>query len=255
MLRVFSGLIALSFAAALQPAPAQAAPDEVAFALFVAGDYRAAAQNAADAGGAENLALAARALNAEAYLMADDGDARKLAKDALEFAEDAIEADAMLVEGHLQAAISLAQRGARMAALRAFFLGIAGRAREKLDEALAREPENAWALSSSGAWHLEVARRVGEGRFGSDPALGHSQFLAARANDPENLLIAYECALRLIAYGNPEWRADGLAALETVLTGEAKDAFELAIQERAQAFSDALAAGPEAAERFIEAQP
>lgn len=255
MRRFLSGLIAFSLAATMQTAPATAAPNEAAFALFVAGDYRAAARNAAEAGGAENLALAARALNAEAYLMADDSDARKLAKEALELAEEAIETDAMLVEGHLQAAISLAQRGARMAALRAFFLGIADRAREKLDEALAQEPDNAWALSSSGAWHMEVARRVGEGRFGSDPALGYRQFLAARANDPENLLIAYECALRLIAYDNPEWLGDGLAALEVVLAGEAKDAFEAAIQKRAQAFSDALAAGPEAAERFIEAQP
>lgn len=250
MLRLMYLLIFVSLAA-----PARAAPDEAAFSLFVAGEYRAAAEDAMAKGGAENFALAARALNAEAYLMDDDGDARKLAKDALDYAEAAIEADPMLVEGHLQAAISLAQRGARMAALRAFFLGIAGRAREKLDEALTQEPANAWALSSSAAWHLEVARRVGPGRFGSDPVLGYEQFMAARANDPGNLLIAYEAALRLIAYDNPEWRADGLASLDTVLNGAANDAFERAIKQRAVMFSEAIAEGPEAASDFIEAQP
>ncbi len=245
---IFAAMIVLG-------APAFAAPDEAAFALFESGDYEGAAENAAAIGGAENLALAARALNAKAYLQVDNGDARKLAKAALEYAEAAISADDVLVEGHLQAAISLAQRGSRMAALRAFFLGIASRARDELDLALAREPDNSWALSSSAAWNLEVSRRAGEGRFGSDPQAGYAQFLKARNLDPDNLLIAYECALRLLAYDKPEWRDDGLAALEVALSGAPASAFEREMQSRARDFSAAIAAGPEAERKFIDAQP
>ncbi|GJL93196.1 hypothetical protein [Hyphococcus sp.] len=232
-----------------------AAPDQGALAAFVQGEYEHAANIAAAKGGAENLALAARALNADAYLQSDDKVARKLAKQALEYAEIAIEADHALVEAHLQAAISLAQRGSRMAALRAFFLGIAGRAREELDSALACEPSNAWALSSSAAWHLEVARRVGEGRYGSDSSLGYQQFAKARASDPDNLLIAYECALRLLAFDKPEWRTDGLNALFQAAEGRPTDAFERAIQERAVKLLAAVKAGREAERAFIDVQP
>ncbi len=242
----------LMLVAVVRPA---AAPDEGAFALFESGAYGQAAEAAARLGGAENLALAARALNAQAYLVIDNSDARKIAEQAFDYAEAAMTADPALVEGHLQAAISFAQRGARMAAWRAFMLGLAGRARAELDAALAMEPDNPWALSSSAAWHLEVARKGGEGRFGSDPALGRDQFLAARANDPDNLLIAYECALRLLAYDRAEWRADGLAALRFAVTAEPKDAFEKAVQARARTFQEAIEEGPKAERAFIDAQP
>lgn len=234
---------------------ALAAPDETAFAFFSAGEYEQAVEQASAAGGAENLAFAARSLNALAYLQTENKLGRRFAKRALEYAEDAMEADDTLVEAHLQAAIALAQRGARMAALRAFFLGVADRARDELDLALSKEPNNAWALSSSGAWHLEVARRVGEGRFGSDPQLGFEQFLAARAMDPQNLLIAYECALRLIAHENQDWREEGLSALDAVLTGAPADAFETSIQLRARDLSAAIAEGRDAERAFIDAHP
>jgi len=236
-------------------AGASAAPDENAFARFKGGAYEAAALAAGQAGGAENLALAARALNAEAYLETKDKSARRLAKKAQDYAEAAIEADPSLIEGHLQAAIALAQRGARMAPWRAFFLGLATRARERLDRALAIEPSNAWALSTSAAWHLEVARRGGEGRFGADPEAGHRQFIAARAAAPDNLLIAYECALRLLAYGRDEWRAQALASLETALRLQPMDAFERSVLERTRALQSAVDDGVGAERAFIDAQP
>jgi hypothetical protein len=234
---------------------ARAVLDEQAFSLFEQGDFQAAAERAVVGGGAENHALAARALNALAYLEDDDGDARKIADRALAHAEAAIEGDPGLVEGRLQAAISLAQRGARMAPWRAFFLNVAQRARASLDAALELDPENPWALSSSAAWHLEVSRRGGEGRFGSDPDLGYRQFLAARDIDPQNLVIAYECALRLIAYDREDWRAEGLQALQAAIDIPAQDAFERAIQTRAHDFQAAIAQGRKAERAFIKAQP
>lgn len=248
---------ALSFlaAAALLFAPAEAAPDEHAFRLYAAGDYEAAAEKAASAGDAENLALAARALNAKAHLDGDDGEAKRAAKRAFDFAERALEADPDLTEGHLQAAISLAQRGARMAGWKAFFLGLASRAREHLDAALALEPDNTWALSSSGAWHLEVARRAGQGAYGADPESGYREFMAARAQAPMNLPIAYECALRLLAQDRAAWRADGIAALDAALELAPQNAFERSLQKKAQAFHAAIEKGRDAERAYIAAQP
>lgn len=248
-------VLSLVAAAALCLAAAQAAVDAKALGLFKSGDYEAAAEAAAAAGGAENFALAARSLNAKAYLQTDDDAAKETAKRALAYAEDAVQADGDLLEGHLQAAISLAQRGARMAGWKAFFLGLASRAREDLDAALALDPDSAWALSSSGAWHLEVARRGGKGRYGADPATGYRQFIKARAAAPENLAIAYECALRLLAHDRAAWRRDGLAALNAALSLTPRDAFEEGIQERARAFRAAIEQGRDAERAFIDAQP
>ncbi len=248
-------VLAAGFAAFFIAATGFAEPDQAAFDLFAAGAFEEAAKSAEAAAGAENLALAARALNAKAYLEENNKTARRTAKRALKFAERAIKDDPALVEGHLQAAISYAQRGARMSPVRAFLSGTAGKARSLLDHALALEPGNPWALSSSGAWHLEVARRAGDGRFGSDPVLGYKQFAAARAADPENLLIAYEAALRLLAYEDPDWREEGLAALQAAVTLDPKDAFERDIQARAKVFQKAVDAGPAAERDFIRAQP
>ena len=245
----------LLLVAAAAPHQAGAASGREALALFSEGEYQAAAHLAAENGDAQHLALAARALNAAAYLEDDDKRARQHAKRALEFADAAIEQDPALVEAHLQSAISLAQRGARIAPWRAFFLGLAQRARERLDNALAIEPENAWALSTSAAWHLEVARRGGEGRFGADPERGFREFNAARAAAPDNLSIAYEYALRVLAYDRDDWREEALAALQSAQAIAPADMFEQRLQERAQAFQRSIDEGRDAERAFIEAQP
>jgi len=235
--------------------PAMAQPDQNAFQLFVAGDYEGSAKAAEIIGDAQSLALAARALNAAAYLERDDQQARLIAKRALGYAKEAISLDPRLVEAKLQAAISYAQRSARMSLVRAFLSGNANKARDLLDEALTIEPENPWALSSSAAWHLEVARQAGVGRYGSDPVIGHEQFSAARALDPDNLLICYEAALRILSYNDPEKRAYGLSALEAAIDLQPKDAFENSIQQRAEAFQAAIETDENAERAFIKAQP
>ena len=236
-------------------ASALAAPDERALGAYNDGRYEAAADIAAITGGAENFALAARALNAAAYLEPDDDRAIMLAKRAADLADAAVEADPDNVEGHLQGAIALAQRGARISGMRAFFLGLAGRARDRLDRALKLAPENPWALSTSAGWHLGVAARAGDGRFGSDAAKGYEQFLAARWRDPMNISIAYEMALRVLAFGEAAWREEALRALETARTAPAANAFDMALKARADAFAAAIAESEEAEQAFIDAQP
>lgn len=251
MVRITLALAALMFSAV----SALAAPDETALSLFNGGDYIGAAARAQSIGDAENLALAARALNAMAYLDEDDKRARKTVKRSAKLADEASEMDPALVEAYLQGAIAMAQRGSRMSAFKAFFMGLGPGARERLDKALALEPENPWALSTSAGWHLGVAARAGDGRFGADAATGHAQFIAARRGDPENISIAYEMALRLIAYGAPQWRADALAALDAARLSAAATAFDAALQARAEAFFRAIEAGPEAEAVFVAAQP
>ncbi|OFX04911.1 MAG: hypothetical protein A3E78_05845 [Alphaproteobacteria bacterium RIFCSPHIGHO2_12_FULL_63_12] len=239
----------------LAPGAALAEAAPAAFAAYAAGDYERAVDLAEGAGTAEDLALAARAMNAVAYFDAGRKTARRTAGDAYEIAEQAIRLDPRLPEAHLQAAISLALKGARMSHMRAFFSGLAGKARERIDAALGLDPENPWALSTSAAWRIEVARRGGGALYDADPQKGHEEFLKARALAPGNPVIAYECALRLLADGRAEWRADGLAALDDALAATPTTEFESDIQALARAFAAAIAAGDKAEKAFIDAQP
>lgn len=235
--------------------PARAEIDAAALAEFEAGQFAAAADLAAQKGGADNLAFAARALNAKAYLDDDDKSAKNIAKRAYDFAEDAMAADPDAVEAHLQGAIALAQRGSRISVVKAFFMGLGGKSRDHLDAALAIDPNSAWTLSTSGGWHLGVADRAGDGRFGADAQKGVEQFQAALAREPDNIAIAYEAALRILAYGREEWRPVALDALEFALAASPNDALETALQGRARSLAVAIEEGPERETAFIEAQP
>lgn len=247
-----AALVALFVAAA--PAAASGL-DDGAYAKYLAGDYDAAVATAVSIGGGENLTLAARALNAAAYFEEERKQSRQSANRALDYAEEAIRLKPDYPEAHLEAAIGLSLRGARMAPARALILNIPARARRHIDAALALDPGNFWALSTSAAWRLEVARRGGGGIFGADPDRGFEEFMRAQEIAPGNVVVSYECSLRLIAAERAEWRAPALQALDAALAGVPQSAFERMIQERAQAFAEAIKAGPVAEADFIEAQP
>lgn len=251
--RVSATAVALLFFLA---APAMAdGYDKDAFAKYVAGDYAAAVANAAAVGGAENLALAARALNAAAYIGDDRKESRQLANRALGYAEEAIRLEPDSLEAHLEAAIGLSLRAANMAPTRALILNLPGRSRRHMDTALALDPRSFWALSTSAAWRLEVARRGGGAVFGADPDLGYEEFMKARELAPANVVVAYECALRLIASKRAEWRPPALEALDAALAGVPESAFEQKMQERAQGLAAAIKAGPNAEAAYVSAQP
>lgn len=246
---------ALSIFLAMAPHAARSAALGAAFDAFRAGNYDEAVALAKNRGAAEDYALAARAMNAKAYF--DDGrkSARRIADDAGALAEKAIELDPKLAEGYLQSAISLALKGARMSPVRAFLSGLAGKARDRIDAALELDPENPWALSTSGSWRIEVARRGGGKLYGADPENGREELLRARLLAPDNLTISYECALRMLADGRPAWRAEALASLEAALAAEPATKFESDIKARAREFDAAIRAGPAAEAEFIKAQP
>ena len=97
-----TGLAPIFLGALFLATGAKHAPDPSAYARYAAGDYEAAVEAAVAADGAENLALAARAINAVAYFEEGRRRSRRLADRALDYAEKAIAEDATLPEGHLQ---------------------------------------------------------------------------------------------------------------------------------------------------------
>lgn len=232
-----------------------AALDDIALQRYTTGAYDEAVAAALSAGGPDNLALAARALNAVAYF--DDGrkSTRRMAGDALDYAEAALAIEPGHPEGHLQAAISLSLRSAKMSPVRALLLDLPVRARKHIDRALESNPDNVWALSTSGAWRVEVARRGGGALFGADPELGYAEIVKARAGAPENVAIAYEAALRLLASRREEWRPTALEALEVAVGQAPQTKFEADLQRKAIELKAAVDAGPDAVRAFVNAQP
>ncbi|MEM9169420.1 MAG: hypothetical protein AAGC56_07170 [Pseudomonadota bacterium] len=231
-----------------------AGADPTALAHYQAGRYDAAVAAASEAGGAPNLALAARAMNAAGYFEIRASAARKDALRAAEFAERALEADPDNVEAHLQLAISHSVRAANMSGPRAFLLGLPKRARRSIDAALALDPDNPWALSTSGTWRIEVARRGADRIYKADPDVGFEEIERARALDPDNVVIAFEAAVSYRASDREEWRRTGSDALSVALNGPAQSVFEKGVQRLAQDFQTAVDEGRDAELAFIADQ-
>lgn len=247
--------IALCAAATAMSPAASADIDKGAYAKYVAGDYDGAVEQSVALGGAGNLTLAARSLNSLAYF----GDSRKSNREtanwAFNLAERAAKLDPSFTQAQLEAAIGLSLRAANMSPPRVLALNLPGRARKHLDAALALAPEDVWALSTSAAWRMGVARKGGGSVFGADPEVGHAEFMKARGLAPENVVVAYECARALIASDREEWRATGLEALAVATSGAPESAFEEGVQDLAREFEAAIAEGPNAEDAFIAAQP
>lgn len=254
--RLSAALCALVFfASAAEAAAIDDSIDDGAYAKYVAGDYDGAVEEAAALGGAGNLTLAARALNSLAYFGDNAKENRQTANEAFDYAEEAAELDPAFPQARLEAAIGLSLRAANMGAARVVALNLPGRARRHLDAALALDPENFWALSTSAAWRMGVARKGGGSVYGADPQAGYEEFMRARALAPRNVVVAYECARGLIASKREEWRATGMTALAIATAGAPESAFEQQVQELAREFAGAIAEGPEAEAAFIAAQP
>jgi len=234
---------------------AVAAPDPVAFEAFVRGDYDVAAAQSATTGKAEDLLLAARALNAINYFDLDRKAVRARADRALELSERAIAADPALAHARLQAGVSLSLKASRMAPVRAIVSGLPVRSRARLDEALALAPDDPSILATSAAWRIEVARRGGGALKGADPERGFEEFERARAAAPLDPLIAHECALRLLADGRKEWRSAALSCLNAALAAPASLKFERDMQVLSSALKAAVDEGPKAEKAFIARQP
>ncbi|GAB4491823.1 MAG: hypothetical protein Tsb0010_00320 [Parvularculaceae bacterium] len=207
---------------------------------YQAGDYVGATDFAAETKDARTLALAARAALARAVLADSERDAKRLAREAEAYAKAALDADPELLEAHLQYAAALGLRGRHTSGLAAHLQGLARRSRRHLDRALELEPENAWALSMIGAWHMEVVRRGGARVYDASLEKGIDYYEAALRADPENLVIAANFAQALAESGDPELarRARDVASRASRMAPE--DAFSEAMRNRVAALAQDL---------------
>ena len=215
----------------LAAAPANA-DRAAAEAAYEQGAWELAAYEAQRLETADGYAFAAGALLAR-LMVEDVGEDREaLAERAVDLAESALRLDEDHVEARLRLAGALGFRGRYMGGWRAYLTRLPQRGRNLLEEVVARQPDNAWALGMLGAWHLEVARRGGSrGLRALDASVeaGMGYYSQAIALDPQSPAPRYFLALGLAALDEPAYQTRIRDLVGSARALPPRDAFETAI--------------------------
>lgn len=222
--------------------PAQVCAADDARDVYARGDFLAAATQAEAEGGSDNLALAARALLAEAVTGAPRNLDALLTR-AEKNARGALAADASNTDARLQLAVAIGMKGRRASVAEAMRRGYAREGKTLVRAALRAQPREAWAHALEGGWNLEIVRRggsVGASYFGASVPAGRAAFERARALAPDDALIAYQYAVALLELDPRRNTAEAAKLLEIAGTCRAGDAFEQRVQARARDVAAAL---------------
>ena len=243
---------------ALSAEPNRPAWAEQTQPIYNNGQYVEAADIAAQTLGAPALAFAARAYLA-GVMSADLGTADlALVKKAQSAAERALVLDPTNVEARVQLAMAKGFVAMSMGNLEAHFKGVGKDVRHHLEEALIINPEDPWALSILGGWHMEVNRKAGgfQGRlfYKANQETGLALLEQALALDPNSIPIHQQFAALLIATKKQNHQDRAKEILGSALKLEPRHAFDAAMYARCQDLWNALQSGDrkQAAEMAIQ---
>lgn len=237
----------LPFAGSAQGAEPGASALEHAETAYRMGEWERAEQLALEAGGATGYTLAAEAVLAELMTWQEGLDRHTAARTAQDHTQAALERDDQLAEAHLRMAAALGFRGRFIPTWRAFMSGIPQEGREHIRTALELEPDNPWAHALLGAWHMEVARRGGDGTLGADMEAGLERYRSAARMAPDEPGIAYHLAVAQLAADPQRFEQDAAGWLDQAIAAEVSEAFDRAMQDQARALAGLLAEDLQAA--------
>lgn len=222
--------------------------------LFADGDYEGAAAMAHADGGADNEAMAAKAMIAAAFTTRDLDARARYAKLAREYAEEAVADDPNHVEGRLYLAASLWFEGRRKGPMQNYFSGLPQRGKELLEGVIADAPDGsadkAWARAFMGGWHFEIIRlggSMGTRMLGADLGEGADNCNEAMDGAPDNPAIAFNCGVLYLAVDADMFAEHAKVSFQRAIAGEPVDAFETELQERAELIYAEMQEGDEAA--------
>lgn len=236
--------LVLTLVLALWPASVPAASIEEAEALFARGDFLTAAQEGRSVDSAASLALAARATLAHAEFHARPAFRRRAVLAAEALAREALSKDARHVEALIQLSVATGYLARHNGALASHIQGLAADGRAYLEQALAQQPDNAWANAALGGWHIEVFRAGGSmlasAWYDASAEQGIALFRKSLEIDPQNAVLRYEFALALLSL-DPDVHADEAEEhLTTVIGQRTKTMLETLARGRARRLLAAL---------------
>jgi hypothetical protein len=217
----------------LSASPAFAA--DPLFSLYAAGRYDEAVRAGEAAHTGPALAIAARALLADAALQGEP--CLPCLERAEADARAAIRAEPAQADAQVWLAASLGYESRLTGILKARWRDAPGQAKTALQQALKIEPDNVYALAALGGWNIEVVRAAGgylaNMIYGAGERDGLALFDRAVKLAPGNVAVRYQVALALAGY-NPDRFAPRIAAeLEAAVHDAPQTAYEKAIQARA----------------------
>ena len=219
----------------LLPGAAQAATPEEIFALYARGDYEQAAKVGEAARTAPGYAIAARAVLADAVLR--DTPCLECLERAERLSRQAVAADPRNAFGQIWLAVSLGYQSRITGVVKARLRDAPGQSRLALDAAIAADPQNPYAISALGGWHIEIVRGGGATLarllYGARESEALALFDRSIKLMPGNVAVRYQIALSLLGFDSDKYRARILAELRAAVAGEAATAYEKQIQGRA----------------------
>lgn len=222
---------------------------------FARGEYLSAAAGAEGAGGADNLAFAARALLAQCMTGSGEPDAA-LVDRAVRDAEAVIAIDPGHVEGRLQLAIALSLKSRTMDLLTAWNAGYGERGRKLAEGVLRTDAGNFYAHGFLAVWHVEVQRRgggMGAWMMGASMPDARRHYDAARGLAPDDVGIHWQFARALAALDADAHEAEIMGALARAVGARAGDHVERVMQARARQLIAAIDVGVAQAQALARA--
>jgi tetratricopeptide (TPR) repeat protein len=235
------GIAHLALMASLLWTPGAMAADAGALALFVAGKYAQAEKAGVAAGDAPGYAIATRSVLADELMHAPCLECLQRAE---AYARKAIAADPKYPEGHIYLAVTFGYEARIIGVIEARFKGYAEESKQNLDDVIAVEPNNAWALAGLGGWNIEIVRSAGETlarwTYGASIKTGREYFARAFAIDPNNLVLRYQYALVMGAYDPDAYRKEIEDTLARAVAGAPHSEFDKFEQGRAHALLEAI---------------
>ncbi|HWA89316.1 MAG TPA: hypothetical protein VG889_04730 [Rhizomicrobium sp.] len=228
--------IALAAALALVSVAAHRLPKQPdAMTLYQTGEYADAIKEGLHENTGASVATAARAALAIAAQRSPCLDCLNLAEN---LARKSIAADPKLADAHVFLAVTLGYKARIEGMIHARLSGYADEAKRNLDQALAADPKNGWALAALGGWNIEIARKGGawlaNWLYGASIAAGMKDFDAAFAAAPDNPVLRYQYALALGGLDANGYKAQIADALNRAATMEPRTAYEKFAQARAK---------------------
>lgn len=210
--------------------------DNALFALYAEGHYPEAMRRGEESHTAQGLAIAARAALADAMMRPEP--CLPCLQRGEEDARRAIALDARQPDAHVWLAASLGYQARILGVVRTGLTDSPAQAKAELDQALALDPSNPYALAALGGWHAEVVRVGGEFLAGKIYDASTEKSLAlfdhAERAAPHNVAVHYQIALALAGLDTTRYHARMESELQAAIEGPPQTAYEKFVAGRAQ---------------------
>ena len=193
------------------------------------------------------LSFAARSYLASIMIAAPEERSQDIVRVAEALAEQAIDRDPENVEARVQLAVATGLIAQNMSGMKAHSTGLGKKVKTVLESALEINPDDPWALSVLGGWHMEVSRKGGSLAAGwlYKASRDEGMRLLERAMfvRPFDIPIRQRYAMLLTATKAPKLQERALQVLDRAVILRPRDAYEQAMLVHCKTLFKALQTG------------